>query len=358
MIFTKSINLMHVDLSHNHLVYVNDYFIDTLNYDYRQLKSIDLSHNDLKDIPLGLLRSAVPWTIDLSGNKLSFASILTVCQKVASTVNVDESDPYAMSSFLSGIKSIDLYNNAFTGFDISPMDEVLRDALVFFFLFIRLNFGKFVFHCDCSMYYLHQFIAGYDSVFTNIDSTDIDLDIVNTFDHNMNSFNCLYPKEVRGKSLIQIPISKLGCHEELASYPKHCKCWVRTIDEAVMVNCANRNLTRIPDSLPNRSIELDFSNNHLVDLQEEFLDNGLQVLDLSGNGLQNMNKNIFTSRYNFSDLRLHNNDLTTLPKTVSSIEDIGSHSLCDKPFYHQIAWIFEDIVFKDKNDARQGVSSI
>ena len=143
-------------------------------------------------------------------------------------------------------------------------------------------------------------------------------DMQNNFNYNRNGFRCLRPIEFRGQPLLQVPITAFGCDEKLSTCPTNCRCWVRTVDQAVKVNCANQTLTRLPDSIPDGGIELDVSNNELGELPDvpDYV-RFLQVLDLSGNHLHQLNENIFKAQHNISVIRLKNNELMALPRTVS-----------------------------------------
>ena len=316
-IFTKLQYLVILDLSDNGLSAINDYFVDTSYYEFRQFTDIDISGNYLSDIPVGLFRLQVNAQIDLSDNRLSFQSIRRVLQKMANAKTDHMLPTFAVISFLSSkIKSVKLHNNQFTHFDISTLDPELLVTFKIFLFFVRLNFGEFVFYCDCKMYAIYQELRLFRSGLFN----GVAHDNIEVIDYNTNGFNCLHPAQLRGKPLIKVSTNALGCQEDRPTCPKYCRCWVRALNKAILVNCANQSLTRMPDSIPRGSIELDLKNNEVVDLEQEVPDyvQFLQLLDLSGNHIQQVNGNIFKKLYNISDLRLHNNELTTLPKMVSN----------------------------------------
>ena len=232
--------------------------------------------------------------IDLSGNRLSFLSLETVLGKIVRMLNV--SDSHESYQHLFSFKSINLRNNAFSSFDISLLGKELFGTFVNFFFKVRLNFGNFVFNCDCRMFRLYRFLH---LVATNgfrplaFASYYPFNDGAKTSNYDLHGFNCLHPVELRGKPLIEVPITAFGCEVELPTCPNHCRCWVRTVDQTVKANCSDRNCTRLPSSVPNGSFALDLSNNELIELPEvpdyvQFL----QVLDLSGNRLQRLNQNI------------------------------------------------------------------
>ena len=313
MLFTNLQSMKHVDLSNNRLVMISDYAIEVSYHGYDAFESINLSRNNLTDIPLWLLLLPLPDT-DLSGNLLSYESIRRVLKKSPKASDMDRT--YAFSGTRKPT-SINLRHNRFTNFDISTLDSELLPGLDNVFLWFRLDFGENVFDCNCTMYPLYQYFHTGDLDFTNTDLYTEEM--VSAFFYNKNGFNCRGPGELRGKPLMQAPITSLGCDEQLPDCPEQCRCWVRTVDQAVKVDCINQSLSQLPGSIPNGSIELDFSNNELTVLPDELPNyiSFLQVFDLSRNRLNSVNDNIFKTHYNMSDLRLNNNELTTLSKTVS-----------------------------------------
>ena len=314
MLFMNLEYLIHLDISDNGLVTINDSAINSLYSNFYQFKSIDLSRNYLKDIPTGLFQLDSMAEIDLSGNMMSFQSIQTFLKKMLNAKTA--SNVHKFVSFVNGPKLIKLDNNRFTSFDTSTLDRELHGTFQTFFENVKLIFGDFVFSCDCRMYSLFNYIRSYSSEIISEYSSSGQI-IIN---HNINTFSCFRPEAIRGP-LIQAHITVFGCEEDFSECPKHCRCWIRTMDQAVKIDCAKQNLTQLPASTPNFTIQLDFSNNDLVELQNvpDYV-HLLQVLDLSGNHLQTINGNIFMEQYNMKDLRLHNNELTTLPQTVSNVK--------------------------------------
>ena len=383
MLFIKLESLIHVDLSDNFLVSVSDRAVAMAYHNYGKFTSINLSGNYLDDIPIWLLQLPFLEDIDLSGNEMSFESIRRLLQKLngsgesgktslevtplinlqnnaftdfdISTLDDDLLVHYAdviMTTMASQITSLtDVYSTVYSDADQRKHQSSASLAFVWgihqdwwiprtkcqlrgkcFHLMTsscvewvnllyscRLNFGENVFNCNCKMYSLQQYMLIYNAVATVLNASEvIGHDNIN---YNYNGFNCGYPMGLRGNPLIQVPVDALGCNEPLPTCPKHCRCWVRSMDKAVKVDCANQNLTRLPLDIPDGSVALNLSNNQVIELQRDVPSyiSFLQVLDLSGNYLQGLSENIIKAGYNISDLRLHNNELTTLPKTVRII---------------------------------------
>ena len=302
-VFVKLSYLRKLDLSHNSLLSVSTDGISTSSINLAEIRDIDLSRNNLTDFPAWLLLR--PYlSIDLSGNSFAFQAIKLALQKTANT-----SFGYILGIPYLHPKTLYLRQNAFTEFDIGKLDSVSLVQFKFLVLYFRLDFGDEIFNCDCSMYFLYQYLR-------NINTRNLIGNQRSTFEYNKKGFNCLRPIELRGQPLMQAHINALGCYESLPTCPKHCRCWVKSIDRAVKVNCSYQNLTQLPNSIPDRSIKLDFSHNKLANVQHVFPNYlpSLQVLDLSNNDLEYIDGSMFEAQLNISDLLLHDNKLMILPE--------------------------------------------
>ena len=313
-LFAKLTYLRQVDFSQNFLASVSDNAIATSSVYYNKFTNIDLSRNNLTDFPLWLLHLPFLEDINLSFNKISFKGVVDTLRR---SMNVSKFHLVPAAGHIQ-TKTINFHHNNFFYFDIPKEDQNSFPLYQFRLLLtgFRLDFGEEVFNCDCSLFQLYRYLSNFDIMDINEVSGS-----KSTFHYNRNGFGCLQPEELRGKPLLRAPITALGCDEQLPSCPMHCSCWVRSVDRAVKVNCVHQNLTLLPDSIPDRSIALDFSHNRLLDLPNDLpmYFHSLHGLDLSDNHLEHVGGNIFEAKYNFSYLRLHNNDLMTLPKEVSML---------------------------------------
>ena len=141
-----------------------------------------------------------------------------------------------------------------------------------------------------------------------------------TFINNMDSFKCLTPNETKGMSLLDVPVTMFGCYEDVIGCPRHCRCWLRSWDKAVRVECMNRNLTQLPAVLPDRTYILNYSRNLLTDLTDlpEYFES-IQIMDISQNNIAEIKWDFIVKLSNINNLRLHDNGITTLPKVSTVI---------------------------------------
>ena len=215
--FMKLTQLTELDLSQNSLVGVSeDSTVVTALLHYDKLTRVDLSRNNLTHFPAWLLHWPFLVDVDLSNNGISFKGLIVALQ-----TSMDISFDYlTRPAVTTQIKTIKLQQNAFTEFDIATLDLDLLYQFRLLLTAFRLDFGEEVFHCDCKMYQLYEYLHNFDIKGLK-DATR------RTLDYNRNGFSCLQPRELRGQPLLQVLVTALGCDEPLSSCPKHCSCWVR-----------------------------------------------------------------------------------------------------------------------------------
>ena len=110
----------------------------------------------------------------------------------------------------------------------------------------------------------------------------------------------------------------LGCYSNMSSCPPSCKCWVRSMDSAVMVYCAYRELTLIPELMPPHTLQINLTGNQIRELSfplPQYI-SYLETVDLSANLLMEIDSAIITQLCSDCTVYLHDNDLTHLPKEV------------------------------------------
>ena len=306
--FSQMANLKYIDLSYNFLVNVSDYAFEPNIYEFPLLRVIYLSDNHLTDFPIWLLHSPYLRRIYLNNNRISFQGISSVFGRLPSPSYINKADP------VTAIKIIEFQNNAFTEFDIEQSDDDTISKFHDLITYFRLDFGT-TFHCNCRMHYLYNYLRYFRGL-------DVETLHQSTIDYNTNGFHCFEPVELRGLPLIEVPVKNLGCYKDVQDCPHACRCWVRVVDEFVKVDCSNQSLVQLPEKVPDDSIELDFSNNKLVDLTWDLPSylSVISVLNLSGNNLRYVDDSLLAGRYNLSDIYLDNNELTTLPRGVSTVE--------------------------------------
>ena len=313
-IFSNLLSLVRVELRENDLYNISEHALGIHPSRFTNLLNVDFSKNRLHGFPLWLLKTSYLTDINLEYNDISFEGVQLLLSKMSETgfrtPNLDGSS-----------RTISLYYNNFAHFDITLLswDEILQFQKLS--SYVRLDFGE-VFHCDCRMYQLYACL--HDNIHCSLNVTLISqlhesLD-EKIFFNNRDSFECLTPIETKGMSLLDVPVTTFGCYEDVIGCPRHCRCWLRSWDKAVRVECMNRNLTQLPAALPDRTYILNYSRNlltGLTDLPGYF--EAIQILDLSQNSITKINWDLVGKLPHLTILQLHDNGISTLPKAVSTV---------------------------------------
>lgn len=122
---------------------------------------------------------------------------------------------------------------------------------------------------------------------------------------------CAEPSSLEGKLITTVHPNELLCSLDSEKSttkrcPNHCKCWVRPYDKALIVNCSNAELTRVPE-LP-RVQELNFISLHIENNRIHTLPHA----DLPGYADV---KEIYARYNNISELTLEN-----IPKNIEVLD--------------------------------------
>ena len=299
LIFSDLFNLKILRLSENDLYNISDNTLGVHPSRFTKLNYVDLSKNRLQGFPLWLLKVSYLTLISLDYNDVSFEGVRLLLSKMSKT----------------GFRPPELH------FDITllTLEEIVQFQILS--SYVRLDFGE-VFHCDCRMYKLYACL--HNSLYCLPNATLIsqkyEVHGEKTSINNMDSFKCLTPDQTKGMSLLDVPVTTFGCYEDVIGCPRHCRCWLRSRDKAVRVECMNRNLTQLPALLPDRTYILNYSRNLLTDLTDlpEYFES-IQIMDLSQNKIAEIKWDFIVKLSNINNLRLHDNGITTLPKVSTVI---------------------------------------
>ena len=365
MIFFNLHGLKHIDLSGNKIMQISDEAMGRESSDFTQLTQINLSGNELVDFPIWLLQLRFLTDVDLSHNRISFEGFKSVLSRIPSAAYISYSNRQSSSStdnyFLpASTKTITFQNNVFTKFNTSQLvDEELYN-LHLLLNYFQLDFTGNALHCDCSAYTLYEYLSSFD---TDEPRNYYEIGVL---PYNMNSIICQHPPNLQGIPLVEAPITSFGCYQEVPRCPRDCQCWVRTVDEAVKVQCINNTLTELPEFLPDNAVELDFSGNALVSLPQDLPDyiSSIDVLDFSDNLLDHLDGSLFRALDSTSEINLQGNKLTSLPTEVScgggvltycgtgifvnSLSGKGLLPFLPPPYHHSQHFKLNQIIFINK----------
>lgn len=310
--FDVTANLLTVDLSHNKLselhkniegpfgkdsvlhaavklevLYLAHNRLSTLYADWQisktNLELIDLSYNNYTHLMFEDLQfTSLKLTIDLSNNNISLISLNT-----AEALG---------KNFLEGIKNPVIENHS--------VKVVLKN-------------NPFV--CNCNAYNLIRYFRG---------ELAPEVNLIATFDGT--NFTCAEPKELEGLLVMNLDSRMVTCKMEEEKCVSNCTCHYRPSNSALVVDCSEMGLTKVPPSLPvddsiikyTNHTELDLRGNRLVSLPD-ILGTGysrVTKLYLSYNNLTRVNLTNF-NKY-LQVVELNNNNLSRM--------DPGSQQVLEK----------------------------
>lgn len=292
--FSNQINLVTLDLSYNELMKENNIFSEL-----KRLKYLLLGHNKIFEFPKILITSNNLERIDLSHNNLNSIDI-------KSLINVSK---YAVTVNL-------IYNNI-TYINFVEAEKVANDNLDRnTILYISNN----PIRCDCNNLELTQYLNG------NMHSA------VKTFTEIIvEDTYCFGPEALKTRYIRDVYPKEIIC-EFSKDCPSVCKCFLRPVDSARIVDCSFKNLTYLPNlTLKDQRIEVNMVGNLLESgpsdnqgykmVKNLFLSNNtiknfnwsppyIEVLKLDHNHLKLLHSDVLdtlNNSTNFSELTLENN---------------------------------------------------
>lgn len=119
-----------------------------------------------------------------------------------------------------------------------------------------LNLTNNPFNCDCFNYHFLRYLQQ-DQIKT--------IEIVQS-----NMFKCNLPKQLENNHFKTLKLSSLLCelNTNYKGCPETCKCYLRTFDKALIIDCAYKNLTKLP------KFEVQsFTNQTVLNLIGNFIEN-------------------------------------------------------------------------------------
>ena len=309
-----------IDVTNNRLQHVGDKAIDTDSSDYIQLEKIDFSNNNLTDFPTFLLSSRRLWTIDLSANEISFEGMRQSLGRMVAPGFIQQANVESASDLNQmykpvAEKTILLHDNYMEEFNVSSFSGLEWENFKLLLNFFNLELNGNQLLCNCKMFSFYKYLQSMDI------NAPRDYGEIGVKKYNIEQISCQVPSNVAGTPVAKVQETIFGCVEDVPHCPQNCSCWVRTVDGAVVVDCQKQYKTKLPDTLPEKSIKLNFSQNDLTKLPNKlpaYLPH-LENMDLSNNGLKEFPGDAVSQLCTECHVLLHRNELKTLPMEVNSL---------------------------------------
>ncbi|OQR71391.1 protein slit-like [Tropilaelaps mercedesae] len=306
--FTKLRVLRKLDLTGNKISTIDPYAFEGL----KDLSILALYRNNIRELPSGVF------------NGLSSLQMLLLNRNKLWCIHKDTFRD------LRNLNVLSLYDNSIESLANATFSPLVNIKTV--------HLGKNPLVCDCNLRWLAHWLASFHEKSSQEEKDGEDAGIEGS------DARCANPKRVAGKRLAQLPENKFKCRadEEFrtrltgeckteSACPWECQC-----DKAV-VDCARRDLTSIPDNLPEYTEELYLSGNSIERLPAEVFKRypNLLKVDLRDNKIKEIEDNAFVGADRLTDLMLTDNELRHIrPKMLAGLKSIKNLLLCSNHLFH------------------------
>lgn len=352
--------LNHIDLQHNDI-----FWLDVGIFTNPSLRTIDLSFNKLrKVISMAFLYLPSVVLIDLSNNEIGYMykyAFYRLCKDDQRSIHISlranrlQTDGLwkMMSLFQHQENSacsvtVDLRDNHVTHFLGDAAKQVQKEITM------------------VEMKRFHQ----WQKVTVDLNGNDIQCDCSTAEELNMLSFvdrfypfgnlslrnnmdpwkrlNCSGPPSLDGVTVAEFlalnrcpQLTKFSC-------PAACDCHVDMVSGIKAVNCSGRGLSDFPSFPVENMTEVDLSYNDLTELtsSDEMRLQFLRSLDLSHNRLRIISRDAILQLSSLELLLLNDNELESIPTEIGQMEKLSNMSLRGNPFSctcHDV-WIPEVVI--------------
>ncbi|XP_003741824.2 protein toll-like [Galendromus occidentalis] len=137
---------------------------------------------------------------------------------------------------------------------------------------------------------------------------------------------------------------------ETEGCPQPCDCDIAEIDRSVRVDCSGRNLTTLPP-LPEKTTELDLSNNHFEEVPAFPETSRLREIDLSNNHIHDISNLVARHGEGWTDVSLANNSIRyigSLRKENYRVDFSGNLFVCTCDTWTALQNYFKDVEVKER----------
>ena len=301
--FAHLYSLVSLDLSKNAFTNLSDKAFGKSTAQFVSLSNVYLGHNFLHHPPSLMWYLPSLLYLDLSYNNITFFGIASATgfRAFRPSRSYCGISPELHSHTLvkKGSLEIDVTFNHITGIDLLILDAYAIQSICVFLFFFRVYLTGNDVVCDCSVFSLYELLRKSEGHYSKI--------------------FCSQPMALKNYQLLKVDEKDIGCYGNVTKCPAPCDCWIRSVDDAVTLNCSYRNLASFPPSIPSQTIGVIFTGNHMKELAlpiPRYISH-LKAIDLSSNRLARIDPRVIPQLCSNCTLYLHDNALTHLPQEVS-----------------------------------------
>ena len=279
-----------------------------------KIEQIYLGNNRMKRFPAWLFLLRNIRSIDLSRNFITYAAFTKPFDSFELTLLLDKHRKTASTTDLQfrtdwDIK-LNLGNNRIRELSLKKFNETKKTKLKVILKAFSIDLTNNPLSCDCDMLPTTTFLR------EDIGKEPVPIEISS---EKFDTWKCVTPADLKGTTVMSVTKRQFRCERNLTNCPSACKCAVRTSDSAVLVDCVHRNLTRMPEVLPDGLLELHFQNNFIKDLLPYSYLKNVTALYLSGNCLSKLNVSSLHKMKRVKELLLDSNKLVSLPPQIQEL---------------------------------------
>ncbi|OWF53952.1 toll-like receptor Tollo [Mizuhopecten yessoensis] len=330
-----------LDLSYNNMVTLPHGIFDDLYY----LDVLDLSYNSIQDIDSSVFghNKLISLTeVYLQSNKLhTFEPWAYVLQKIVifdlqnnSISNFSNTIGWKFDLTESSLAMVNLRDNKMTDWrddfllQYHPSGDVAVDIQSY-----KIDFRNNPWNCDC---HVHNIVSKFQSSF---------------YMHvrgELLQMKCKTPYQLYNEDMMYIPrLKELVCNIT-TDCPESCLCQKQPENQILIVDCSRRGFRSLPLQLPplspNYTYVLNFSYNSIAQVTKRSYMHAIQILDMQGNSLQEIELLAISETRNLKFIDLKNNYLKSIPNTMQKIvfekTDLGNNPfVCSCDMTWMAEWI-------------------
>ncbi|KAL3846848.1 hypothetical protein ACJMK2_017802 [Sinanodonta woodiana] len=341
-LFTKLWNLKVIYLAYNNISVIET---ETFPVDSIVLKYIYLNNNPLVFMPEFIFWIRSLYLVDLRSTLISFRNFgdfidsieynrlaeTVVESSSSSDINIDKKGDRIRLIDLSNAKVEDLY--------IQNMTLKIQKKLLLMIQNYRFKLDGNPLFCSCKIIPFQRFIYDLQK------NTTIRGD-----EYYFTEWKCESPVELRGRRMLDVKPEETYCPINVSGCPGDCSCYKRSVNINIIVDCRQRNLSKLHHVMPQGDLELWYSGNEIKILNDMDYLGFVKVLDLSENRISKLDASAIKRLNNVQKLYLHSNLLAYLPLEIANIK-FETLTLKHNPFKCdcRTLWI-KDLMIKRKEN--------
>ncbi|XP_064608611.1 LOW QUALITY PROTEIN: uncharacterized protein LOC135472843 [Liolophura sinensis] len=390
-----------LDLSQNGLIKIEDCFLPA------SMESLNVSYNNIYDLSAlefpRFVRGFNVTMIDLCGNQIAAlrpftkmnVAFLSLCKNSIETIQqltflqlsnlyhldlswnkISTIEPGAFR-FLYDIQFLDLSHNHLVSLEPETSPGVPCNIDISYNRFhhpafssrnfetitaLELRVHHNPYYCDCDLPKLQEFVAqGQNKELYKRMQENLNIQFIfnKTYPEQLFSpddLRCAQPENLRGQRMVDVVFN--GSCPVVDNCPIGCGCINNHV--YVLVDCAFRKLTSLPDVMPNELLHLDFHHNNISTLSIRDYLSRTQVLNLSGNAVAEISSGVFDHLVSIHAVDLTHNALQTLPDDLQQVSFSNASGFllsenpwrCDCDTLWMSEWLRTNAIVTDAGDTR------